>query len=114
MSRLIILKPAVVGIVPSSVGATFLYEWMADSFPLDDIDQTGNINTLRSLESIGDVSETTSAHHPPYKIDAEHGFLVPMHLCFDPSETGWPVASVPIAVNVLQHPLPTARRCWRL
>ena len=37
-----------------------------------------------------------------------------MHLCFDPSDTGWPVASVPIAVNVLQHPLPTARRCWRL
>jgi len=44
----------------------------------------------------------------------EHGFLVPMHLCFDPLDTDWPVASVPIAVNVLQHPLPTARRCWRL
>ena len=43
----------------------------------------------------------------------EHGFLVPMHLCFDPGES-WPVASVPIAVNVLQHPLPTARRCYRL
>ena len=47
----------------------------------------------------------------------EHGFLVPMHLCFDPGSLpapGWPVASVPIAVNVLQHPLPTARRCYRL
>ena len=43
----------------------------------------------------------------------EHGFLVPMHLCFDPG-LSWPVASVPIAVNVLQHPLPTARRCYRL
>jgi protocatechuate 4,5-dioxygenase beta chain len=43
----------------------------------------------------------------------EHGFLVPMHLCFDPAAS-WPVASVPIAVNVLQHPLPTARRCYRL
>jgi len=43
----------------------------------------------------------------------EHGFLVPMHLCFDHA-AGWPVASVPIAVNVLQHPLPTARRCFRL
>jgi protocatechuate 4,5-dioxygenase beta chain len=43
----------------------------------------------------------------------EHGFLVPMHLCFDPSDS-WPVASVPIAVNVLQHPLPTARRCYKL
>lgn len=44
----------------------------------------------------------------------EHGFLVPMHLCFDPGEDGWPVASIPVEVNVLQHPLPTARRCYRL
>jgi protocatechuate 4,5-dioxygenase beta chain len=44
----------------------------------------------------------------------EHGFLVPMHLCFDPQEGGWPVAAIPLEVNVLQHPLPTARRCHRL
>lgn len=43
----------------------------------------------------------------------EHGFLVPMHLCFEHAES-WPVASVPLAVNVLQHPLPTARRCYKL
>ncbi len=47
------------------------------------------------------------------EMSVEHGFLVPMHLCFDHEES-WPVASVPIAVNVLQHPLPTARRCYRL
>jgi protocatechuate 4,5-dioxygenase beta chain len=44
----------------------------------------------------------------------EHGFLVPMHLCFDPQDGGWPVAAIPVEVNVLQHPLPTARRCYRL
>lgn len=44
----------------------------------------------------------------------EHGFLVPMHLCFEHTADSWPVASVPIAVNVLQHPIPTARRCYRL
>ncbi len=44
----------------------------------------------------------------------EHGFLVPMHLCFDPQDGGWPVACVPLEVNVLQHPLPTARRCLHL
>ncbi|MBW0171977.1 MAG: class III extradiol dioxygenase family protein [Hydrogenophaga sp.] len=48
------------------------------------------------------------------KMAVEHGFLVPMHLCFDHDKGTWPVASVPIAVNVLQHPLPTARRCFRL
>lgn len=44
----------------------------------------------------------------------EHGFLVPMHLCFEHTADSWPVASVPIAVNVLQHPIPTARRCYHL
>lgn len=43
----------------------------------------------------------------------EHGFLVPMHLCFD-HDPDWTVAAVPFAVNVIQHPLPTARRCYRL
>lgn len=47
------------------------------------------------------------------KMSVEHGFLVPMHLCFDP-EPDWNVAAVPLAVNVLQHPLPTANRCYRL
>jgi protocatechuate 4,5-dioxygenase beta chain len=44
----------------------------------------------------------------------EHGFLVPMNLCFPHTSGGWPVRSVPLQVNVVQHPLPTARRCYRL
>jgi protocatechuate 4,5-dioxygenase beta chain len=47
------------------------------------------------------------------EMNVDHGFLVPMSLCFDASG-GWPVLSVPIAVNVLRHPLPTMRRCFRL
>lgn len=47
------------------------------------------------------------------EMKVEHGFLVPLHLCFD-YDDGWPVATVPLQVNVLQHPLPTARRCYRL
>ena len=49
----------------------------------------------------------------------EHGFLVPMNLCFPHGETkdgeaGWPIRAIPLQVNVIQHPLPTARRCYRL
>jgi protocatechuate 4,5-dioxygenase beta chain len=47
------------------------------------------------------------------ELKVEHGFLVPMHLCF-PHDPAWPVKVVPVAVNVIQHPLPTARRCWKL
>jgi protocatechuate 4,5-dioxygenase beta chain len=47
------------------------------------------------------------------ELSVEHGFLVPMNLCF-PHEPSWPVKTVPIAVNVIQHPLPTAMRCYKL
>jgi protocatechuate 4,5-dioxygenase, beta chain len=47
------------------------------------------------------------------EMKVEHGFLVPMHLLF-PHDPAWPVRVVPLAVNVIQHPLPSARRCWKL
>ena len=43
----------------------------------------------------------------------EHGFLVPMNLLF-PNDPDWPIEVVPVQVNVIQHPLPTAMRCYRL
>jgi gallate dioxygenase len=43
----------------------------------------------------------------------DHGCFSPLSmLC--PHEGGWPVRLVPLQVGVLQFPLPTARRCWRL
>ena len=48
------------------------------------------------------------------ELAVEHGFLVPMNLCFPHTSSGWPVKCVPLEVNVIQHPLPTARRCYRL
>jgi protocatechuate 4,5-dioxygenase beta chain len=43
----------------------------------------------------------------------EHGLLVPMNLCF-PHADDWPVKVIPIQINVLQHPSPTALRCYKL
>jgi aromatic ring-opening dioxygenase catalytic subunit (LigB family) len=53
------------------------------------------------------------------EIAVEHGFLVPMNLCFPHRQgkdemSGWPVRAIPLQVNVIQHPLPTARRCYKL
>jgi protocatechuate 4,5-dioxygenase beta chain len=48
------------------------------------------------------------------EMGVEHGFLVPMNLCFPHTPSGWPVRTIPLEVNVIQHPLPTARRCYRL
>jgi protocatechuate 4,5-dioxygenase beta chain len=37
-----------------------------------------------------------------------------MNLCFGHGADGWPVATVPLQVNVIQHPLPTGKRCFNL
>src|SRR5204862_8003887 len=37
-----------------------------------------------------------------------------MNLCFPHAGDRWPVKAIPLQVNVIQHPLPTARRCYRL
>lgn len=41
----------------------------------------------------------------------DHGILSVLPMMTDPT---WPVPIVPIAVNVIQHPLPTARRLYKL
>lgn len=43
----------------------------------------------------------------------DHGCASPLPLLWS-HEPDWPGSVVPIAINVLQYPLPTARRCYRL
>ena len=43
----------------------------------------------------------------------DHGAFSPLSLMFDCTES-WPVKMVPLAVGVLQNPVPTGRRCWKL
>lgn len=42
----------------------------------------------------------------------DHGFAVPMQLMW-PERSTWPVRTVPIHVNTVQHPLPTPARCYK-
>jgi protocatechuate 4,5-dioxygenase beta chain len=45
----------------------------------------------------------------------DHGFLTAMPLLWQPRPDGsWPVAVVPLFVNVIQHPMPSAARCYKL
>ena len=43
----------------------------------------------------------------------DHGFTVPMSLLWGDKPT-WPVRTVPLEVNTVQHPLPTPARCYKL
>ena len=48
------------------------------------------------------------------ELDVDHGLTVPLSIfCSDPGEA-WPCAVVPILVNVIQYPQPTAARCYAL
>lgn len=42
----------------------------------------------------------------------DHGFALPMALLW-PGGADWPVTTVPVAVNTVQHPLPSPSRCLR-
>jgi hypothetical protein len=43
----------------------------------------------------------------------DHAFTLPMALLW-PGQGAWPVRTVPVCVNTVQFPLPTAGRCWKL
>ncbi len=43
----------------------------------------------------------------------DHAFVIPMALLW-PGGDPWPVRVVPIAINTVQHPLPSPARCFKL
>ena len=42
----------------------------------------------------------------------DHAFTLPMALCWP--DLNWPVRTVPVVVNTVQAPLPSAKRCYKL
>jgi protocatechuate 4,5-dioxygenase beta chain len=51
------------------------------------------------------------------RMDVDHGLTVPLSLMCgerDPQRESWPFAVIPLAVNVVQYPVPSGRRCFAL
>ena len=51
------------------------------------------------------------------KMDVDHGLTVPLSLMcgqLDPQTQAWPCPVIPFAVNVVQYPVPSGRRCYNL
>jgi protocatechuate 4,5-dioxygenase beta chain len=51
------------------------------------------------------------------KMDVDHGLTVPLSLMCgarDPVKEAWPCPVIPFAVNVVQYPVPSGRRCFQL
>lgn len=47
------------------------------------------------------------------RMDVDHGLTVPLSLMFGQPEA-WPCKIIPFAVNVVQYPVPSGRRCYNL
>lgn len=47
------------------------------------------------------------------RLPVDHGLTVPMSILWDAPEQ-WPVRVIPVALNVIQYPLPTPARCYAL
>ena len=46
-------------------------------------------------------------------VDLDHGCTVPLSIAYDQPQK-WPTKVIPLCVNVIQHPLPSAMRCYKL
>jgi protocatechuate 4,5-dioxygenase beta chain len=46
------------------------------------------------------------------EMQVDHAFTLPMALLWP--EQNWPVTTVPVCINTVQFPLPTAARCYKL
>ena len=47
------------------------------------------------------------------KMEVDHGLTVPLSLMFGQPEA-WPCKVIPFAVNVVQYPVPSGRRCFQI
>jgi protocatechuate 4,5-dioxygenase, beta chain len=51
------------------------------------------------------------------RMDVDHGLTVPLSLMcgpLDPAKDAWPCPVIPFAVNVVQYPVPSGKRCFQL
>ena len=58
---------------------------------------------------VGDEFDVTTCQH----MLVDHSVSIPFELAY-PGASAWPVKLVPIAINTVQHPLPSPKRCLAL
>ena len=44
----------------------------------------------------------------------DHAFTLPLKLMYPNAGDRWPIKTIPVSINSVQHPLPSAARCWKL
>jgi len=87
----------------------------------ENADEGGGLSTLRTFDGDAELSWHLAESLIDQEFDmttcqemlVDHGFIVPMALMWR-HLPDWPVKAIPLAVNTVQHPIPSARRCYKL
>lgn len=119
-------KPDVVIVVYNDHGLNFFLDKIP-TFAIGCANKYVNADEGWGLNAVGDFQgdEEFSWHIAESLIEQEfdictcqemkvdHGFVNPMRVLFDKTDD-WGVKVVPLVVNTVQHPVPSARRCYKL
>jgi protocatechuate 4,5-dioxygenase beta chain len=95
-----------------ALGVSDLYEICDEGFgkrPLPPVKGDAAFSWHIAESMIADEFDLTVCQ----EMAVDHGLLVPLPLLWSHAPD-WNIRVVPLAVNVLQHPLPTGVRCWKL
>lgn len=95
-----------------AIGTLDEYEQADEGFglrPLPDVPGDSDLSWHLARELVYNEFDLTVVQ----EMKLDHGFLVPYPLLFS-HDPDWAVKTVPLLVNVIQHPIPTARRCLKL
>ena len=118
-------KPDLVVVVYNDHGLNFFLDKMPTfavgaAKTYQNADEGWGIPVLPSFEGATDLSwhiiEDLVAHEFDVTMCQEflvdHALTLPLKLMYPDAGDHWPVQIVPVVMNSIQHPLPTAARCW--
>ncbi|WP_409464370.1 class III extradiol dioxygenase subunit beta [Amycolatopsis sp. GA6-003] len=101
-------------IVPTfAIGAAERYQVADEGFgrrPVPDIEGDPDLS-FHLLQSLVDDGFDMTVFS---ELDVDHGFTVPLSVWTPEPGESWPCRVIPILVNVIRYPQPTAARCYAL
>ncbi|KOC88723.1 gallate dioxygenase [Winslowiella iniecta] len=108
------------------VTSFFFDHYSAFTLGIDDsysvADEGGGARSLPAIKGHAALSQHIGASLMADEFDMsffmdkplDHGLFSPLSALMPHNENGWPAQIVPLQIGVLQFPIPTARRCYKL
>ncbi len=120
-------KPDLAIVIYNDHGLNFFFDRMPTfavgaAARYDNADEGWGIPVLPSFEGDTELSwhMINGLVHDEFDITmcqeflVDHAFTLPLKLMYPNAGPTWPIKAIPVTINSVQHPLPSAARCWKL